>query len=144
MRVFEPFFNLGIQSNGISMEDITTEEMQSIGSSSHPQQEASRESSSAKEPKTSRLKMLAKMVKETVVVMRNVQVVNLQSIISAQQKWRIISEGYQNLLEFGTVSFFLWNLLFCLCNVSRRIHVVVSCGAVSRNEHIRLSCRELR
>jgi hypothetical protein len=107
VRVFEPFFNLGIQSNGISMEDITTEEMQSIGSSSHPQQEASRESSSAKEPKTSRLKMLAKMVKETVVVMRNVQVVNLQSIISAQQKWRIISEGYQNLLEFGTVSFFL-------------------------------------
>jgi hypothetical protein len=89
------------------MEDIADQEVLSISSCSHPQHEASRESLSANEPKTSRFKMLAKMVKETVVVMRNVQVVNLKSIISAQQKWRIISEGYQNLLEFGTVSFFV-------------------------------------
>jgi hypothetical protein len=87
------------------MEDIDEQTMKSIGSGSLHQQEASSEPFSSKEPKSSRLKMFAKMVKETVVVMRNVQVVNLQSIISAQQKWRTISEGYQNLLEFGTVLF---------------------------------------
>ena len=66
----------------------------------------------------SHFKSLAGFVKETFVMMRKVQVVDLKSIIVSQRKWQSTSEGYQNLFEFGAIP--------CITCCTSGLHIVHS------------------
>jgi hypothetical protein len=81
---------------GISEERLEQSSIENKDSAANPDSQQS---------KPSRLKAFASMVKDTVVVMRKIQVVNLNDVLSAQSRWRSASKGYQNLFEFGDVPF---------------------------------------
>jgi hypothetical protein len=96
LQQFIPLQLLDIVRDRFSMQNTEQSSIENKDSAANPDSQQS---------KPSRLKAFASMVKDTVVVMRKIQVVNLNDVLSAQSRWRSASKGYQNLFEFGDVPF---------------------------------------
>ncbi len=95
------------KASALIMQDVSAEESSISQSSADSLPDNSNSNRSSEKPSLgrNRLKSLANIVHNTLVVKRKVQLVNLNSVISSQRYWRTNSEGYQNLFEFGEFAF---------------------------------------
>jgi hypothetical protein len=136
-----------VSAAGIGLQHASAIESESVLADSDPK--LSRLNSIIKPLPKSHFKSLAGIVKETLVTMCKVQVVDLKSVIVSQREWRSTSEGYQNLFEFGALPFIACCVSCCFSSLPifadtfpSRFHDAVSCGFVTRDEHSRLFHRQ--